>query len=148
MARGGMRMRWCLAGLLAIGPLTGAANGVAAEDMPDCIDPQSQMEMTYCAGVDYEKADAELNAIWPDIVAAAKSNDEYVGDMARDRGVPTMVEALRSAQRAWITFRDAQCEFEAYEAFGGTAQPMIGSMCLARLTRERIEVLARILETR
>ena len=98
MARGGMRMRWCWAGLLAIGLLTGAANGVAAEDMPDCIDPQSQMEMTYCAGVDYEKADAELNAIWPDIVAAAKSNDEYVGDMARDRGVPTMVEALRSAR--------------------------------------------------
>jgi len=137
-----------LAGLLALGTLTGAASGVVAEDMPDCIDPQSQMEMTYCAGVDYEKADADLNAIWPDIVAAAKSNDEYVAEMARDRGVPTTLEALRTAQRAWITFRDAQCEFEAYEAFGGTAQPMIGSMCLARLTRERIEVLARILETR
>lgn len=106
------------------------------------------MEMTYCAGVDYEEADADLNALWPKIVAAAKENDEYVAEMARDRGVPTTLEALRNAQRAWITFRDAQCEYEAYEVFGGTMQPMVGSLCLARLTRERIEVLSRALESR
>lgn len=119
-----------------------------ADDSPDCIDPQTQMEMTYCAGVDYEEADADLNALWPKIVAAAKENDEYVAEMARDRGVPTTLEALRNAQRAWITFRDAQCEYEAYEVFGGTMQPMVGSLCLARLTRERIEVLSRALESR
>lgn len=129
-----------LAGLLATSTL--------ADDKPDCIDPQTQMEMTYCAGVDYEDADAELNALWPDIVAAAKQNDEYVADMARERGVPTTLEALRTAQRAWISFRDAQCEYEAYEVFGGTAQPMVGSLCLARLTRERIEVLSQALESR
>ena len=130
----------CLASLLTTTAL--------ADDLPDCIDPQSQMEMTYCAGVDYEKADADLNAIWPDIVAAARTNDEYVADEARDRGVPTTLEALRTAQRAWIKFRDAQCEYEAYEVFGGTMQPMVGSMCLARLTRERIAVLAPVLESR
>ena len=129
-----------LAGLLATSAL--------ADDKPDCIDPQTQMEMTYCAGVDYEDADAELNALWPDIVAAAKQNDEYVADMARERGVPTTLEALRTAQRAWIAFRDAQCEYEAYEVFGGTAQPMVGSLCLARLTRERIEVLSYALQGR
>ena len=52
-----------LAGLLATSAL--------ADEKPDCIDPQTQMEMTYCAGVDYEDADAELNALWPDIVAVA-----------------------------------------------------------------------------
>ncbi|MEM5473815.1 lysozyme inhibitor LprI family protein [Hoeflea sp. AS60] len=119
-----------------------------ADDKPDCIDPQTQMEMTYCAGVDYEQADADLNEIWPKIVAEAKENDEYVAEMARERGVPTTLEALRTAQRAWITFRDAQCEYEAYEVFGGTAQPMVGSLCLARLTRERIEVLKQALVTR
>ncbi|MCZ4288399.1 lysozyme inhibitor LprI family protein [Hoeflea alexandrii] len=129
-----------VAGLLATSAL--------ADDKPDCIDPQTQMEMTYCAGVDYDKADADLNALWPGIVAAAKQNDEYVADMARERGVPTTLEALRNAQRAWITFRDAQCEYEAYEVFGGTMQPMVGSLCLARLTRERIEVLSHALESR
>lgn len=129
-----------LAGLLATSTL--------ADDKPDCIDPQTQMEMTYCAGVDYEDADADLNALWPDVIAAAKLNDEYVADMARERGVPTTVEALRDAQRAWIRFRDAQCEFEAYEVFGGTMQPMVGSLCLARLTRERITLLSQALESR
>lgn len=129
-----------VAGLLATSAL--------ADDKPDCIDPQTQMEMTYCAGVGYEEADADLNALWPDIVAAAKQNDEYVADMARERGVPTTLEALRNAQRAWIAFRDAQCEYEAYEVFGGTMQPMVGSLCLARLTRERIEVLSHALESR
>lgn len=119
-----------------------------ADNLPDCIDPQTQPAMTYCAGVDYEEADADLNALWPDIVAAARSNDEYMGDMARERGAPTTVEALRTAQRSWIKFRDAQCGYEAYEVFGGTAEPMIGSLCLARLTRERIEVLSYALETR
>ncbi len=118
-----------------------------ADDTPDCVDPQDQYSLTYCAGVDYEDADAELNSLWPEIVAAAKSNDEYVADLARERGVPTTLEALRTAQRAWIAFRDAQCEYEAYDVFGGTAQPMVGSLCLARLTRERIDVLKQALLT-
>ena len=121
---------------------------VFADDTPDCIDPQSQMEMTYCAAVDYEKADADLNAIWPEIVAAARASDEYVAEQVAGTDVPTTLEALRAAQRAWIKFRDAQCEYEAYEMFGGTGQPMLGSLCLARLTRERIDVLARVLESR
>ena len=129
-----------LAGLLATSAL--------ADERPDCIDPQTQMEMTYCASDDYEKADADLNTLWPDIVAAAKQNDEYVADMARERGVPTTLQALRTAQRAWITFRDVQCEYEAYEVFGGTMQPMVGTLCLARLTRERIEVLSYALQGR
>lgn len=147
MAHRGTTRGWCLAGLLTLAALT-SANEVAAEDTPDCIDPQTQMEMTYCASVDYEKADADLNAIWPDIVAAAKSRDEYVAGEVEGTDVPTTLEALRAAQRAWIRFRDAQCEYEAYEVFGGSMQPMVGSLCLARLTRERIEVLSQTLESR
>ena len=119
-----------------------------AQDAPDCADPQDQYSMTYCAGVDYENADAELNRLWPDVVAAAKSNDEYVGDQAKSMGVPTTLEALRTAQRAWIAFRDAQCEYEAYEVFGGTMQPMVGSLCLVRLTNERVEVFRRVVAQR
>ncbi|MCY0152538.1 lysozyme inhibitor LprI family protein [Hoeflea alexandrii] len=133
---------------LGFGLVSLLATSTLADDKPDCIDPQTQMEMTYCASVDYEDADADLNALWPDVIAAAKLNDEYVADMARERGVPTTVEALRDAQRAWIRFRDAQCEFEAYEVFGGTMQPMVGSLCLARLTRERITLLSQALESR
>ncbi|OCW55529.1 lysozyme inhibitor LprI family protein [Hoeflea olei] len=125
-----------------------AAMPARAQEEANCIDPQTQMELTYCAGLDFEAADKDLNALWPKVVAAAKSSDEYVADQARSMGVPTTLEALRAAQRAWIAFRDAQCEYEAYEMFGGTGQPMLGSMCLARLTRERIDLLKQALESR
>lgn len=124
------------------------ATPTLADDKPDCSNPLDQYSLSYCAAVDYENADAELNRLWPEVVAAAKSNDEYVGEMARARGVPTTLEALRTAQHAWIAFRDAQCEYEAYEVFGGTMQPMVGSLCLARLTNERIEVLKTALAER
>lgn len=133
-----MSTRQTVMGLCAYLMLGASAS---AEDLPDCIDPQTQMEMTYCAHLDYEEADKDLNALWPSVVAAARQNDEYVGEQAKSMGVPTTLEALRSAQRAWITFRDSQCEYEAYEVFGGSAQPMVGSLCLARVTRQRIEVL-------
>ena len=123
----------CLAGVLTASAL--------ADELPDCNDPQDQMSMTYCAGVDYENADKALNALWPSVVAAAKSSDEYVADQAKSMGVPTTLQALRTAQHAWIEFRDAECSYEAYAAFGGTMQPMIGSMCLARMTNERIAEL-------
>jgi len=124
------------------------AGSALADDLPDCIDPQFQAEMTYCAGVDYEDADKELNQLWPQVVAAAKERDEYVADQAKSMGVPTTFQALRTAQRAWLKFRDAQCEYEAYEAFGGTAQSMIGSLCLAQVTRERIYQLRQGMEER
>ncbi|MEA5489604.1 lysozyme inhibitor LprI family protein, partial [Pseudanabaena sp. CCNP1317] len=115
-------------------------------DGVNCQDPVTQPEMTYCAHLDYEAADADLNAIWPDVVAAARLRDEDVADMAKERGVPTTLEALRVAQRAWIAWRDAQCEYESYDVFGGTAQPMVGSACLARLTHDRVEFFRSVLE--
>lgn len=117
------------------------SGGASADEEIDCANPLDQASMTYCAGVDYEEADAELNAIWPAAVAAARRQDEYIADQARSMGLPTAVEALRNAQRAWIKFRDAECEYQSYAFFGGTGQPMIGSLCLADLTRQRIKQL-------
>ena len=51
------------------------------------------------------------------------------------RGGP---EALRDAQRAWITFRDKTCEAEGFAMRGGTAEPIVVGFCLTRVTRERI----------
>ena len=144
MIRAGTRAR--IAGIAA---LAAAILPVAAEaqtDELDCDNAQTQVEMTSCAGLAYEAADDDLNALWPDVVAQARAMDEANADLIRERGVPTTVEALRSAQRAWIAFRDAECSYEAYQAFGGTMQPMLGSLCLERLTRERIATLKTLLD--
>lgn len=135
------------AGLCAAAFFAAVAAGHAQDgDAPDCENQDTQPVMTYCADLDYQVADEELNAIWPEMLAYAKARDEDVAPMAKDMGVPTTLEAMKTAQRAWIAYRDAQCEFEAYEVFGGTAQPMVGSLCLARLTGERIELFRSILD--
>ncbi|MAY62968.1 MAG: urease [Rhizobiales bacterium] len=130
-----MKLKACLVVL----PLLVMGSVVAAAEEPevDCANAMTQMEMNYCADQDYKKADATLNALWPEVVAKAKAFDEDQGTIYADRGVPTSFEALRTAQRAWIEYRDRQCEYEAYEYFGGTMQPMIGLTCQTRLTEER-----------
>jgi uncharacterized protein YecT (DUF1311 family) len=52
-----------------------------------------------CLRAEHARADAELNRIWPRVLADAPSG----GDPEMQRG------AIRDAQRAWIIFRDADC---------------------------------------
>ncbi|HEA3091745.1 TPA: DUF1311 domain-containing protein [Aeromonas salmonicida] len=41
---------------------------------------------------------------------------------------------LKTAQRAWITFRDAQCRYEAAVYDSGSIAPLVHSSCLTNLT--------------
>ncbi|MDQ4088072.1 MAG: lysozyme inhibitor LprI family protein [Pseudomonadota bacterium] len=105
----------------------------------NCDDPQYQAEMNRCAGLDFERADAELNALWREVIARAREADR---DINREYDqAPTSEEVLRQAQRAWISFRDAHCTYEGHEARGGSMETMLYEGCRARLTRERIAQL-------
>lgn len=46
-------------------------------------------------------------------------------------------QKLILAQRAWINFRNANCEFERSQFEGGTMAPAIQAGCLAQLTKTR-----------
>ena len=96
--------------------------------------------MNRCAALDFERADAELNRLWRDVIAGARESDLEL-DRDFDRR-PTNEETLRQAQRAWVAFRDAHCAWEGFEeARGGSMEAMIYQSCRARLTRERIAQL-------
>jgi len=86
----------------------------------------SQSMMTICAGVDYQAADAKLNAAYKDLVGR---NDEKANQL------------LQAAQRAWITFRDAECAYSAADSEGGSIHPMEISQCLTEVTNERTKQL-------
>ena len=105
-----------------------------ADDGPDCKDPQDQNTMTACARVDFEKADQDLNTIWPKLKTDAEDSDKTTDKHEYS-------DALLASQRAWITFRDAECEWQGFEAHGGSLEPMLVAGCLARLTRDRIKQL-------
>lgn len=96
------------------------------EYRPDCSDPQTQSDMNVCAAEDAEAADKDLNAQYKDTMAAL-DNDAF--ETIRDR--------LRKAQRAWIAFRDAQCEAEAAIMEGGSGAPQLLYSCKAEVSRAR-----------
>ncbi|MGE4322109.1 MAG: lysozyme inhibitor LprI family protein [Sphingobium sp.] len=113
-----------------------AAMGAPA---PACDAPVSQADMNLCARRDYEAADAQLNAEWRKATATMKARDEAAGPPT-DRQ-PTYAAALLQSQRAWLSYRDAQCRLAGYSMRGGTAEPLTVSTCLEQLTRTRIQQL-------
>ena len=107
-----------------------------ADETSNCKDPKDQATMTLCAGLDFVKADAELNEAWVEIKA-----DAVLSDKNEDKGAHDYVEALLASQRAWIVFRDGECNWQGFAAHGGSMEPMLNSICMAKLTRDRIKQL-------
>jgi len=114
---------------------------LASAQPPDCADPQTQAEMNQCAARDANEADADLNLIWPQVLA-------FYEKMDRDSESNEGVKRLRAAQRAWIAFRDAECALAGYEALGGSLEPLLVSGCEAELTKRRTAELRRMLANR
>jgi uncharacterized protein YecT (DUF1311 family) len=114
---------------------------VLADDPLDCDNAMDQNTMTRCAGLDFEKADAELNKVWKQARTAAEAADaEYAGDMKGEAA------ALLKAQRGWIAYRDGQCELAGFEARGGSMEPMLVNGCLAEMTKARTRELQAIVD--
>ena len=111
----------------------------ASDQQWNCENPQAQVEMNACAALDFERADAELNAAWRALIAGAREADREI-NRSHDRR-PTGEAKLREAQRAWIVFRDSHCTYESYESRGGSMEPMLYHGCRAALTRARIRQL-------
>ncbi len=126
-----------LLGLLAA-PL--AAQEERAPQVDCAAGDLTQIELNYCAALAWEDADAELNQVYRLALTRAKVMDETMA-LNDVEGPMTTEDALRQAQRNWIAFRDSACAAEAMLAAGGTAQPMLGTLCLERLTRQRTEDL-------
>ena len=93
----------------------------------------TQADLNDCTALAYEAADEELNLAYGAALGAARQFDSWPEGRAE--------ATLRAAQRAWVAFRDAACEAEAALWDGGSAQPMIRSGCLERLTLQRTDDL-------
>ncbi len=89
---------------------------------PNCKNPQTQTELNICSGVDYQRADKQLNQVY---------------NQVRDKLSANRRQQLIVAQRAWISFRDANCKFERSEVEGGTMAPLIYNNCLQDMTKKR-----------
>ena len=139
-----LHFRTLLAAAFLLVPATFAA---AQDNEPevDCDNAMTQMDMNICAHRDYETADTELNAVYKKAMDAAREMDVQAKDMGEH--YVGAVNALKRAQRAWIGYRDGQCELAGFAARGGSMEPMLVSGCLADLTRKRTAELKTVYES-
>ncbi|MCG6573340.1 DUF1311 domain-containing protein [Pseudomonas sp. AF32] len=94
--------------LLALAPLL----FVSITQADDCANATTQGEMNQCAAQEKKAADDELNSLYKQITARLKDN-------------PEAKQLLVKAQRAWVGFRDAECNFSASGVEGGSVYPVV-----------------------
>lgn len=111
---------------------------------PDCANAVTTQELNECASAEYEKADQTLNGAWREALATVRRQDQE--DVPPEDRRPRGEVKLREAQRAWITYRDANCVVQGYRARGGTAETLINLGCLTTVTEQRTKELQALYE--
>ncbi len=109
--------------------------------LADCSEAVTTFDMRQCAAEDYARADAELNTAYKAAQLAMKQLD---ADLPQD--LKGASQALLTAQRAWIPFRDAACTAEGFQFRGGTFEPLMVLTCKTHLTRQRSAQLEQLIE--
>jgi uncharacterized protein YecT (DUF1311 family) len=112
----------------------------------NCADPQVQQEMNWCAGQEYEAADAALNAQWKITAEVMKQRDAEWAEIGSPDQRPGFFKSLLEAQRGWLRYRDAHCRVDGYTARGGSLEPLLVATCKTRLTRQRTAELKELVE--
>ena len=118
---------------MVAGVLMGGAV-VADPKTPDtsCQGTGDQTEITDCYAREFRKTDAQLNAVYKSLLVALDAEHQTL---------------LRKAQRAWLTFRDADCNLDASEALHGSMEGMLVFMCMDAMTEKRIKDLQSLNES-
>jgi uncharacterized protein YecT (DUF1311 family) len=90
-----------------------------------------------CNAIATAAADRRLNGVYAGLVNALKHS--AVPDDARDN--PEILKRLIAAERAWIVFRDADCNYQSTVMLGGTGETNAYGACLYSQTKARVRAL-------
>jgi uncharacterized protein YecT (DUF1311 family) len=136
-------MKFALIGVcaaLACGPaLAQGSSEFAAVDarLKACIDrDSSNAHLMACMSVVQPIVDARLNNVylaWTEALKHPKPDD------AKDDA--EILKRLVAAERAWIVFRDADCDLQSTSALGGTEEPVVFGKCRYTMTKARVTAL-------
>jgi uncharacterized protein YecT (DUF1311 family) len=111
--------------MIAVGMLMALGIGCSAQAQ-DC--DANQASMNQCASKEYAALDAELNT-------------QYNAQMGYLK-TPARKKALQDAQKKWIAFRDADCQYQAGKREeGGSLWPLVQAQCLSGQTKVRVQQL-------
>lgn len=116
------------------------ATAVTAEQI-DCANAMAQQEMNVCAELDWQAADKDLNAAYQTVMTAMEETDASLPPELQGAE-----EALRTAQRAWIDYRDAHCTAAGFPMRGGSAEALLVYGCLRQVTENRTAELWQLVD--
>jgi uncharacterized protein YecT (DUF1311 family) len=107
-----------------------AADPEFSKEFSTCIDKSGGVtpEMIDCISGETKRQDALLNENYRKLMASVSAGRK---------------QALQEAERAWIKFRDTNCDFY-YDPDGGSAARIEASDCLLRMTADRAKELAQL----
>lgn len=91
----------------------------------DCKDAQTQTDMNICADYAFKKSDEDLNATYKKALKMLQTSDA------------SKLKKFKETQRAWIKFRDLNCDYAAKVYEGGTMARMAHASCMQELTEQR-----------
>lgn len=108
----------------------------AATCMEDTEGGGSTVGMGGCFNAEWQSWDAWLNETYPAMMGRYRFDDAQnreAGSMA-----PPVADALQGMQRAWMSYRDGACSFEASLWGGGTGGGPAYVACLMDRTAEQV----------
>jgi uncharacterized protein YecT (DUF1311 family) len=119
-----------------------AADTATAQPI-DCAKAMATTELNYCSLREFEAADAKLNEAYRRALASIR---ESRGDKPYDK--TSWETALRASQKAWLAFRDADCNGLVPMSWGGgtgTTSAVLG--CKTTKTEQRTRELVALFQS-
>ena len=128
-------MRNVISTFVAVALLGGAMSVAAAQnprerDNDDDYRPASAAQLA--------TADRRLNQVYQRRIADARADDR---NDRRSRGWYSQEASLRASERAWISFRDAECRYLTQQDVGSRQHAALVRGCLLEQVEERTEEL-------
>ena len=146
-------MRFLIAlALLASADVAAKADAID-NALPKGCDASANAGLSHCAELAFEKADAELNEVWKQIMAKFDSKADPdspsalqgPGGQTPEQAADWMTKwkaALIDAQKTWAEFKDKDCNGAlSYEHMGGSGTAYAVTSCLYDYTVARTEDL-------
>jgi len=103
------------------------AGGHQKHKRDPCVDGETTVDMKMCTLKKYNQADDERNKVYRQLMS--RLDDE--GHKA----------SLKTAQLAWLKYRDSNCDFESYLNRGGSIYSVIVGDCMTVMTNSRTKEL-------
>lgn len=129
---------------LLVALVLGSTAAQAASDYDKCIEElgDSMAAMKECAYRDFQTEDAKLNVAYKNVknlfAELSRTETGYPFDTYKQ-----LSQRLVAAQKAWIAFRDTDCELKT-ESIGGTLEGLEITGCQTEMTKERTEFLQKL----